>query len=298
MLQLTLDGAEALDHNPLPDVDALLTLHLAVVSARRDEGVAYGVRLRVADQHDGEHVRLLGVKVGQRGDGRRLAVSPSLPHDSHGRLRCTTCQEEFLQAIELPVSAVAFRVIHGRNEVGLRCGNDAPFDEQPRRHEVGKGDDAEVVSHRCAEQCASFLESADARQHLHLYVAAALVFHLKDEGGHAVNARVAGADDADGAPFLSRAEGFLGTASLLLHAAVYAECIRGQVCLNEGEIVMIADNRVAVSECIDDGRRDVACRSGPDAGHNDSCLIHLGVVKIYLTKNGGCSECGTPPLVI
>ena len=47
---------------------------------------------------------------------------------------------------------------------------------------------------------------------------------------------------------------------------------------------MIADDRVAVSECIDDGRRDVACRSGPDAGHNDSCLIHLGVVKIYNLK--------------
>ena len=129
VLQLTLDGAEALDHNPLPHIDALLAFHLAIVSARRDEGVTYGVRLRVADQHDREHVRLLGVKVGQRGEGRRLAVSPSLPHDSHRRLRCTTCQEEFLQAIELPVSAVAFRIIHGRNEVGLCCGNDAPFDE-------------------------------------------------------------------------------------------------------------------------------------------------------------------------
>ena len=286
MLQLTLDGAEALDHNPLPDVDALLTLHLAVVPAWRDEGVADGVRLRVADQHDGEHVRLLGVKVGQRGDGRRLAVSPSLPHDSHGRLRCTTCQEEFLQAIELPVSAVAFRVIHGRNEVGLRSGNDAPFDEQPRRHKVGKGDDAEVVSHRCAEQCAGLLESADAGQHLHLHVTATLVFHLKDEGGHAVNARVARADDADGAPLLGHTEGFLGATSLLLHSAVDAECVRGQVCFDEREIVMVADDRVAVSECIDDGRRDVACRSGPDAGHNDSCLIHLGVVKIYNLKTG------------
>ena len=62
---------------------------------------------------------------------------------------------------------------------------------------------------------------------------------------------------------------------------------------------MIADDRVAVSECIDDGRRDIACRSGPDAGHNDSCLIHLGVVKIYnlKTKNGGAAIRGLRPSV-
>ena len=63
--------------------------------------------------------------------------------------------------MQLPVASLALGVIDGGHEVGIRCGLDAALDTLPRGHQVGEGDDTEIVSDGCAQQGGCLLECTD-----------------------------------------------------------------------------------------------------------------------------------------
>ena len=66
--QLTIDRAEALDHDRLTDLRILVERTFVIVATRGDEVPVEVVALRIADDHDGEHIELLGVELCERGE--------------------------------------------------------------------------------------------------------------------------------------------------------------------------------------------------------------------------------------
>ena len=173
--ELALDGTEGLYHD-------LLTLFLrdriaehaiatsqriaehrvAIVAAGRDDLAVGDVRLRVANEDDGEHIHILGVKGTEGGHTDSLILATSLTDITHRSVGTALLQEEFLQTVELPVAAMRLGVVDGGDKVTYYCRLDAALYLFPGSHQVGEGDDAEVVTDGGTQQRGGLLEGGDA----------------------------------------------------------------------------------------------------------------------------------------
>ena len=103
----------------------------------------------IADEYDGEHVDVLRVELGKGGDLDFLVVATRLTDVAHRGLRRAHLQEEFHEAVELPVAPVRLGIVDGCDEIAAGCRLDAALDEFPGRHQVGERDDAQVVTDGC-----------------------------------------------------------------------------------------------------------------------------------------------------
>ena len=106
VVQFLLDFTETLHHDALTDPRPVIG-PLAEISARCDDTVAGDVRLRIADEHDGEHIDLLGVEIAQSRHAHLLLRTTGLPHKSDRRRSAAPLQEKFLQTVQLPITVVA-----------------------------------------------------------------------------------------------------------------------------------------------------------------------------------------------
>jgi hypothetical protein len=103
-------------------------------------------RLRVTDDHCGEHVN---GGLGHAGDSRpfnRLARPVGVPHDADRRLRQSASRENLLRPAVLPVSPPTFGVEDRQDEVRFRRSPQPSLDHLPRRQQVAQADNGEVVT--------------------------------------------------------------------------------------------------------------------------------------------------------
>ena len=149
--QLAIDRAEALDHDRLTDLRILVERAFVIVATRGDEVPVEVVALRIADDHDGEHIKLLGIKLCECGELDDLLLTARLTDVADGRVGATVLGEDLQQAVDLPVAALALGVVDGGDEVA-RCGSlDALLDTKPRRHQVRERDDTQVMADGATE---------------------------------------------------------------------------------------------------------------------------------------------------
>ena len=160
-------------------------------------------------------------------------------------------------------------IVDGRDKVGHGGGLDAAFDDFPGGHEVGEGDDAEIVADGGSEQGGCFLEGGDASQRDHLNIARPFSLHLVDERCHAVDAGIARRDDHDGLAFFCQAECLFGTFALMLHARVDALTSWFQIRRDELEVVFVAHHHICLTYNFDNCGCDVFGAAWPDASHDN-----------------------------
>ena len=275
--QLAIDRAEALDHDRLTDLRILVERAFVIVATRGDEVPFEVVALRIADDHDGEHVELLGIELCERGELDDLLLTARLTDVADGRVGAAVLSEDLQQAVDLPVAALALGVVDGGDEVAC-CGSlDALLDTKPRRHQVGERDDTQVMADGAAEQSGGLLEGADAREYLYLDLIrdALLAHHLIDQGRHAVDASVARGDDADGLALEGVAEGLFGALTLSLHPAVDTQGIGADIVLDKAEVILVSDDHIRGLHGLEYGGGDILGATRADASDDDLILFHL-----------------------
>ena len=106
----------------------------------------------VADENDSEHIYIFGVKLGKSCDFDFLLISARLTDKAHRRFGRALLQEQFHQAVQLPVAAIGLGVIDGSDEIARCSSLDAAFDDFPRRHQVAQRNDAQVMADRSTQQ--------------------------------------------------------------------------------------------------------------------------------------------------
>lgn len=132
----------------------------------------------------------------------------------------------------------------------------------------------------CPEQRRCFLEGTDARQDFQLHTTPAVGFHFVEQGGHAIDASVAGADDADGLSSFGQLESLLGACLFPTHAGVDATGTGAEIGRDELEVILIADDDVRATDGFDDGRCDVPRRTRTDTDDVYLCLFHKWLFKL------------------
>ena len=269
----TLYRAERFHHNLLPlalsSFDAL-----SVVASRRDDGILSLVRLRVADKYYGKHINLFGVELCQRGAYNMFSRATGFSHIPYRCGRSTPLQKERFEPMELPIPPLALGVVDCGNEVRLGSCYDAFLYLLPRGHEVGEGDNAEVVPDGSTQERSRFLEGTDTGEDLDLYRTIPIFFHLIDEGSHAVDAGIARTDHRNALPLLRLFEGNTGTLSLFFHPGVDTTSRGGEPGFNELEIVFIAYYYVALGNGFAHRRGDVLRAAGAYACDYDTAFVH------------------------
>ena len=125
---------------------------LTVIASRGDDFPVGHIRLRVANQDDGEHIDFFRVESGQGSNLDLLVSTPCLTHIADRRVSTALLQEQFLQAIELPITAMRLGVVDSCHEVADGSRLDSPFNHLPGRHQVGERDDSQVVACRGSQQ--------------------------------------------------------------------------------------------------------------------------------------------------
>ena len=235
------------------------------------------VALRIADDHDREHVELLGIELCERGELDDLLLTARLTDVADGRVGAAVLGEDLQQAVDLPVAALALGVVDGGDEVAC-CGSlDALLDTKPRRHQVGERDDTQVMADGAAEQSSGLLEGADAREYLYLYLIrdALLAHHLIDQRRHAVDACIARGDDADGLALEGVAKGLFGALTLSLHPAVDTQGIGADIVLDKAEVILVSDDHIRGLHGLEYGGGDILGATRTDASDDDLILFHL-----------------------
>ena len=181
-------------------------------------------------------------------------------------------------------------VIDGSNEITNGCGLDASFDNFPRRHKVGKGDNTEVVTERCTQQRGSLLESRDAWQCFHFNVRLSVTLHLIYQRSHAIDTCIARGNHDNSLVLLSKQKGLLSTFTFLLHACVDALASRLDIRFYELEIILISHNNICLPYCFEYSGGDVFLAARTDACDDDfSHIAHkdrkiLAKFQILLLK--------------
>ena len=151
VLQFISDGSERLYHYALPHFAIFILLVFAVIASWGDERSVPVVRLAVANYYHCKHIYILRIEILQCCDLYALFLTSCLSHVSYDSVLTSIFEIQFFQTVQLPVSAVAFRVIYCSDEVSFRCSFYPFLYHMPRRHEVAHGYYAEVVSHRSTE---------------------------------------------------------------------------------------------------------------------------------------------------
>ena len=184
-------------------------------------------------------------------------------------------------------------VVDGGDKVTYYCRLDAALYLFPGSHQVGEGDDAEVVTDGGTQQRGGLLEGGDAgedfdgnarrrtvgngggdvRRRSAGSGGGAFVLHLKKEGSHAIDTGIARADDNNGLALFGQEEGLLGTLALLLHACVDALATIFHVGFDKLEIVFVAHNGIRPPYCFEYGGRDVLLAAGAYACYDN--LSHV-----------------------
>ena len=270
-VQLAPDGAKRLHH----DLRAKRPLRLGVsliIAARSDHPPVGHKRLRVADEHDGEHIHILWVQLAERGQPHLLLRTARLAHISYGSVCLAFLQHQLLQPVELPVAAVRLGVVDGSDEIGLGSGHDATLDDLPGSHQVRQRDDAHVVTHRSAQQRRCLLKRRDAGQRLDRDVRLPFTCHLIYQWSHAVEPCVARRDHHHGLSLLGHSERLLGALTLLLHACVDALAPFPDISLDKLEVVLIAHDHICLPHGLQHCRSDIFFASRPNACHDN--LFH------------------------
>ena len=181
---------ERLYHDALSHFAVLVVIIVAIISPWSDESIVPPVRLAVADDDDSEHVHILRVELLQSGNSNVLLVASSLSDEAYNIVFTPVFLKQFLQPVELPVSAVALRIVHRRYEVSLGSSLYSLLYQLPRSHEVAHGNDAEVMAHRSTEERSCLLESAYSRYGDDFHIGASVAFHLIDKWCHTIDAGV------------------------------------------------------------------------------------------------------------
>ena len=176
--------------------------------------------------------------------------------------------------MELPIPPFAFGVVDCGNEVGLGSRYDAFLYLLPWGHEVGEGDNAEVMPNGSTQERSRFLEGTDTGEYLDLYPTIPIFFHLVDEGSHAVDTGIARTDNRNALPLLCLFEGNGGTLSLFFHPGVDTTSRGGEPGFNELEIVFIAYYYVALGNGFAHRRGDVLRAAGAYACDYDTAFVH------------------------
>ena len=147
ILQFFGDGSETVHHNLLTYSCSIRFL-LLIISAGSNQVTVPFIRLRVTYQHNRKHIHLLWVKVGQCRDADHLFLTPCLTDIAHRSIRLTLLHENLFQAMQLPVPALALRVVDRRHKIGRCRRPDALLNLLPRGEQVGQGNHAEIMAHR------------------------------------------------------------------------------------------------------------------------------------------------------
>ena len=176
--------------------------------------------------------------------------------------------------MELPIPPLALGVVDCGYEVRLGSCYDAFLYLLPRGHEVGEGDDAEVVPNGSTQERSRFLEGTDPGEYSYLYRTIPIFFHLIDEGSHSVDAGIARTDHRNALPLLRLFEGNTGTLSLFFHPGVDTTSRGGEPGFNELEIVFIAYYYVALGNGFAHRRGDVLRAAGAYACDYDTAFVH------------------------
>ena len=147
------------------------------------------------------------------------------------------------RAVQVLRPAVAGRVIQDDGQIRLSGAQQPLFDRFPRREAVGKADDGKIMRQRRTQQRAAAARGGEARDGLHLRLLR-LAAQLIDQRGHAVDAAVAGADQADGLPCRGQLERHAAAFGLLRHGGG-KQLFAGIAVLDQVDVDRVAHDHVA-----------------------------------------------------
>ena len=162
---------------------------------------------------------------------------------------CTFFEEQLLEAIQLPVAPFAFRIVDGCHEVAGGGSPYAFFDPQPGSHQVGEGDDAEIMPDRCSQKRSRFLERTDTGHYLDLHLRR--LFHRPHfiyQRGHPVDSGITRTDHCHRFTFRSVFVGLFGTCFLTLHPGIDTLGIRADYIFYKLEIIIISDDHIRLPD--------------------------------------------------
>ena len=137
-VQFAVDGAKRFHHDLLSD-GLFACGVVAQLIASRCAHFAFGnIGLRVAYEHDGEHVDLFGIQSSQCGQCQLLFGPASLSDEAYWCAGTPFLQEQLLQSVELPVASLRLGIVDRRDEIADGSRLDAPLNALPGCHEVGE----------------------------------------------------------------------------------------------------------------------------------------------------------------
>lgn len=152
---------------------------------------------RIADEDGREHIDRGVAQGAQRRQGEGLARAADVAHQTADGLRLLGLEQDVAGALEVVGALLTGRVIQGNREIALCRAAQTLFDDLPRGQQVGQADAGEVAGQGRAEHRAARAGRRDAGDDLDFDFGMSLA-DLKDQTGHAVNARVARGNDRDG----------------------------------------------------------------------------------------------------
>lgn len=138
--ELFLDGTEAPYHDVLPFTSSILGIPgrnlLPVISPRSNHRTVPFVRLRVAYQYYGKHIRFRGRTLPT--SLCALPVRDALPgvHSLRGSVVNVLLAGTTLSAGKVANSGLHFGIVDGCHEIGCGSGNDTFLNAFPRGHQV------------------------------------------------------------------------------------------------------------------------------------------------------------------
>ena len=144
-----------------------------------------------------------------------FTIPADVPHDAAYRLGRLVLHQDFGGARKIIRTLFAARIVNDDAQIRFRRGAQPRFDHLPRREQVAEADDRKIMRQRRAEQGSARACGRNAGDDDNFR----RVFprDLVNRGGHAVNARVAGADHRGRSAGFCRLDGYAAALHLLHH---------------------------------------------------------------------------------
>ena len=149
IFQFLLNGPETMNHDFLSYPFRLILRFFPIITTWSNHLILIKIGLRITQQNDGKHIHIFRIKCFQSSNMYRFFLPSCLSDKADRCMRIPFLQENFLQPIELPVASFTFRIIDSRNKIS-RCSCLNPlFYLFPRRHQIRKRNDTEIMTDRC-----------------------------------------------------------------------------------------------------------------------------------------------------
>ena len=191
-----------------------------------------------------------------------LFLPPCLTYKAYRSILRTPFQEDFLQAVKLPVAPIALGIIDGCDEIGLCRSHNTLFNLCPRRHQIRERNHTEVMSHGSTKKWCRLLESTNPRQrnnlHSPLYTLNSPLFrHFVNQRSHTIDACITTWNDDHILPLFCQFKSLQGTVTFTFHTRINTGTTFTDILLDELEIVFIANNHVSLFDRLQNSRCDI-----------------------------------------